>query len=482
MEDVYPINIAKQEIDISMQFVQQLKLLTMLNISGYKITDQGADMLAELLPKTISLEKLDISSTTLNAAKANKINNALESLSTLKTFDVNNNNIGDEAANSIAAMIKSNPLLKRIDLSDVKLSSAGFVIIAVALSTTKSIKVLDISNNFIASDNIEELATTLSKCAILQELNISQNLLMFTGVVKMAWCFRLHPTLKTLDMSSNAVSFSSACEFTVDVILSVNKEIVNLNVSGRDIRPRFTEDYLSPPDSEKNLSIFAFQDLYLLQHSSLNTVDIQTKFIKVNEPCPIPDNGIISYHVDHTGGTFYNQYNNFALIVPPGAVSKGECVEIQTTASHYGPYKIPNGFYPISSYFWLSADYTFHAQVYLIMSHYAKIRSLEDMDHLYVLQAGVCDSVNKDKTLVMSTVPKGVCFDYEIGYCVLATDHFCSYCQAKNDIHIPEYLLVAFYTYENVAEVCFCPSSSECRKVIIFNVDIFIHSYVASYY
>ena len=464
---MYPISIAKHETSIYVQLVQQLKLLTILNISGYKITDQGADMLAELLPQMISLEKLDISNATLNAAKANKINNALKSLSTLKTFNMSNNNINDKAANSVVAAINSNPLLERIYLSGAMLSSAGILQIAVALSTTESIKILDISNNFIASDNIEELATALSKCPILQELIISQNSLMFTGVVKIAWCFRNHPTLQTLDLSDNDVSFSSACEFIVDVILSVNKEILSLNVSGRDIRPRFIDDYLTPPDSEKALSRFSFQDLYLLQHSSLNTVDIQTKIIKVNEPCPIPGNGIIAYYVDHTGGVFYNQYHNLALVIPPGAVSQGECVEIQTTANSYGPYEIPDGFYPISSYCWLSADYTFHVQVYLIMSHYAKIRSLEDIDHLYVLQACAYDSVNGGKTFVMNTVPEGVCYDYEIGYCVLATNHFCSFCQAKNDTNIPEYLLVTFYTYEDVAEVCFCPSSSECRKVTI---------------
>ena len=64
----------------------------------------------------------------------------------------------------------------------------------------------------------------------------------------------------------------------------------------------------------------------------------------------------------------------------------------------------------------------------------------------------------------MSVVPNGVYFDYEISYCVVATNHFCSFCQVKNHIRIPEYLVASFCAYEDIAGVL-CPPSSECRKV-----------------
>ena len=74
----------------------------------------------------------------------------------------------------------------------------------------------------------------------------------------------------------------------------------------------------------------------------------------------------------------------------------------------------------------------------------------------------------------MSTISDGVYFDYEIGYCVLATDHFCTYCEAKTDIDIPEYLIACYYTYDDspsgshFAEVCFCPSTYNCKKVMCY--------------
>ena len=242
-----------------------------------------------------------------------------------------------------------------------------------------------------------------------------------------------------------------------------------MNVCGRTIRPRFIEDYLSPPNSENNFNRFSLQTLYLLQHSSLCISDTQTNFIKVAETCPVSGSDVISYYVDHIGGVFYNQYHNFAIVIPPDAVLQRDCVEIQATASYFAPYIIPDGLHPISSNFWVSANYEFKAPVYLIMNHYAKIRSLEDVSNLHVLHK--CTNVVSDD-LMMSKMDDGVYFDCEVGYCVLATNHFCTYCDVKADKHIPEYLLACYYTYDestsdqHIAEVCFCPSNYNCKKVL----------------
>ena len=471
-EDICPqvsLKSEKCETSIPVVLVKQLHLLTALNISGCNITDQGADMVAEVLLQTVSLTKLDLSSIMLNSPKAAKIFSMLKNISSLKVFSINNNKIDDRTANSIAAVICSNSLIQKINLSHNKLTYTGVLNIANSLS--QNIQVFDISHNFITSDDIVDLATALSKCSVLQELNMSHNLLTLTNVLTIAQTFRHHPTLQSLDLSSNAISFFSACEFIVDVILSVNQKLVNLNVSGRNIRPRYVEDYLSPPSCESDYNKFTLQSLYLLQHSSLHVTDTQTNFVKVAETCPISNGDVLSYYVDHLGGVFYNQYHNFAVVIPPGAVSQGDCVEIQATANCFGPYKIPDGFYPISSFFWLSANYEFKAPVYFIMNHYAKIRSLEDINNMHVLYKCIHDPDSMTDDFMTSTIADGVYFDYEIGYCVLAADHFCTYCEAKTDKLIPEYLLACYYTYDesstgqHIAEVCFCPSNYNCKKV-----------------
>lgn len=108
------------------------------------------------------------------------------------------------------------------------------------------------------------------------------------------------------------------------------------------------------------------------------------------------------------------------------------------------------------------------------MNHYAKIRNLEDISNLYVLHTCAHDN---DDIKKMNKVTDEVYFGYEIEYCVLATKHFCSYCQAKNVEVIPEYLLACYCTYDDpvskslIAEVSFCPSNSECKQVMFFHND-----------
>ena len=136
----------------------------------------------------------------------------------------------------IAAIMSSNSLMEKANLSNNKLLYIGVLKIANALP--KNIKVFDISRNSIAYDDITVLASVLSKLPLLQELNISQTLLTLTNVLTIAQYFRQHPTLQTLDLSSNPITFSSALEFIVDVILSVNQTLINLNVCCRNIRPR----------------------------------------------------------------------------------------------------------------------------------------------------------------------------------------------------------------------------------------------------
>ena len=458
----------KSTTNLPILLIEQLKLLTTLNVSGYNISDQGADMIAAVLMETISLKKLDLCNTMLNSLKTVKIMGVLKNISSLEVFNINDNDIDDGATDSMKAAISSNCLIEKINLSHNRLSYTGVLNIANALS--ENIKVLDISSNSIAADNIVDLATALSNCPVLQELNISRNLLTLNNVLTIARALRCYSTLQSLDLSSNNISFSSACEFIVDVILSVNETLVNLNVCGRNIRPRYIKEYLSPPSSKNNSTTFILQDLYSLQRS---TLDIPTSFVKVTETCPISNEDIISYYVDHLGGVFYNKFHNFAIIIPPGAVSRGDCVEIQATANYFGPYIIPDESYPISSYFWVSANYEFKSPVYCIMSHYAKIRSVEDINNLHVLHKCAKDPNAVNNDLTMSKITDGVYFDIEIGYCVLATNHFCSYCQAKSVKDIPEHLLACYCTYDEssdghgalIAEVCFCPSNTECKQV-----------------
>ena len=408
--------------------IEALPLLKTLNLSRCNITDKGADMIALIITKTISLIKLDISHTRLNATNIIKINKALKTMSTLQFLNINNNFISDGCIESIKAIIVS--------------------------------------------------------CPTLQNLNLSDNLLTFTGVISIAQTSRDHPNLQVLLLNNNSVSYLSVCEFLVDVILSTNKSLVNVNVCGRNIRPRFIADHLLPPCVQETHTGFVLQNLYLSYYLLLSCISVPLdnenkeakfmpdNFIKVTEKCPFDSDNITSYFVDHGGGVFYKKEHNFSFFIPPGAISQGDCVQIQVTASRFGPYELPDGYFPISSYFWISAMYTFKIPVYLILSHHTSLRNVTNFNRLYALEA--CSQhtkVGKEGLLRMNQLLDGVFFDNEIGYCIVSTNHFCSYCLAKDDITIPDDFYVSFYTYNFQttlkAEICICHVNKECIEVLL---------------
>ena len=408
-----------------------------------------------------------------------------KNLITIKCLNLSSNAICEEAASDIAQFISDNSVLKELNLSDNKIST-GILRIAIALSNINSIKLLDISKNHITDDCVEDVAAALAQCLTLEDLNMSNNLLTFTGIVKVAEGLRGHCNLQKFNLNNNLTSFHSEGEFLVDVILSTNQSLVYLNVCGRNIRPRFINNYFfPPPGTELTSARFLLQNLYLSLSPSFNmftfkstVMDIPDKFIKaMEEICPIVDQNIVSYYVDHDGGTFYNQDHDFAIVVPPGAVSQGECVEIKATASFLGPYQFPDECNPVSSFFWVSSNYTFKIPVYLIMSHYAVIKNVNDINSLCVLQACKYDvgSTTKEKKLMMKEILNGVYFDYKIRYCVAATTHFCSFSvQEKTKGTLAKRFKILCYDYRHhdedageqyITEVCFCPNTCSCSKV-----------------
>ena len=476
-------SIQSQDSEIDMR-LKQMNNLNKLDLSDCNITTTTLDMIAEKLSMGVSLKEFSISNATLNQTVANTIFNLLKDISSLLTLNLSNSDINDAALNGIKAIISQN-YLAELDISCNKLSPDSMVQIVQAVSVVKEIKILNIGNNFknnSSSKAVEELSSALANCYTLQELNISNSLLSFNNVLIIAQAIRSLSDLEIFNISNNITYYYLECEFLIDIILSANQSLTYIDVCGRNIRPRFNENCLfSPLNCIENSKRFVLQNLYFMQHVVMNKWDqmelctppTDIEFIGVDEKCPFPDENIVCYYADHNGGTFYNEDHNFAIVIPPGAISQGTIVQIQFTASRFCPDALLNGYsgyYPVSSYFWVGAQYKFSVPVYLIMAHYAVIRDPEDIKSLYLLQScdhALCGIERKPKL-----VSDGVYFDYEIDYCIVATDHFCSFCLQKNKTSIPERFSAFFYTYDtdkkHIAEVCFCPATHECRKVAIY--------------
>ena len=77
--------------------------------------------------------------------------------------------------------------------------------------------------------------------------------------------------LKIIDMSNNITSFYLECEFLIDVILSVNQSLIEVNVCGRNIRSRFNDNCMfSPSHCNENSQRFALQNLYYTDTALMN--------------------------------------------------------------------------------------------------------------------------------------------------------------------------------------------------------------------
>ena len=342
------------------------------------------------------------------------------------------------------------------------------------LMFTADINVLDFNKtlNFTSFDKeVEMLINMLINYPILFYIICNNLSVLITTQMSM---LRNHPCLKIFKKNTNIVSYILEYKVLIDM-QSFNHFLINEKIFDRSTRSRFNNWLISLLNCYIN---FTPQTLYFTKHEVLvskfnqATFNKYTDVFKAKEECPIPDKLIISYHVDHNGGIFYNQDHDFALVVPPGAVSTGHCVEIQATASRFGPYKLPDGYYPISNFFWLSAYYTFKIPVYLIMGHYADIRNLKDIDNLFLLQACVRDLTISEGKQVLKKVLNNFQFEHETNCGIFTTDHFCSFCMAKKIMFLPENFLSFFYTYSTdkkyFAEICVCPGEPfECFKVFL---------------
>ena len=173
------------------------------------------------------------------------------------------------------------------------------------------LKTLSVHGCSISNKGVELIVAVLAKTTSLANFDMSKanwtcrnNLLKFTSIVKVAEGLRGHQKLQNLNLSNNLTTFLSEAEFLVDVILSTNQSLVYLNVCGRNIRPRFTDDHLSPPSSTEMTTNYRFplQTLYLSRLPLFDVLtckneimDVPDKFIEAKEEeesCLIPNHDI----------------------------------------------------------------------------------------------------------------------------------------------------------------------------------------------
>ena len=197
--------------------------------------------------------------------------------------------------------------------------------------------------------------------------------------------------------------------------------------------------------------------------------------VKNTEICPLLDSKIMSHYFETEGGKLLINEHCVTITVPKGAISEGDKVEIKAAASLIGPYSIPKGFYPVSAYVWIGANYIFKKQLQVQIEHHAMLSQPEDILQLSILTTCTKDRVTGDNGQDMYEMHEATyqpqCKINE-SICIYSTDHFCSNCLAKKSENIPDrivvyHMLPRLFESESTfsSEICFCYNLELCKKV-----------------
>ena len=202
---------------------------------------------------------------------------------------------------------------------------------------------------------------------------------------------------------------------------------------------------------------------------------LHSLIVKSTEICPLLDSNIMSHYFETEGGKLLINEHCVTITVPRGAIAEGDKVEIKAAASLIGPYIIPKGFYPVSAYVWVGADYMFKKQIQVQIEHHVMLSRPEDVLQLSILTACTQDRVTGGNGQIMYEMHEAThqpqCKVNE-SICIYSTDHFCSNCLAKKCIKIPDkivvyHMLPRLFESESTfsSEICFCYDLGLCKKV-----------------
>ena len=330
----------------------------------------------------------------------------------------------------------------------------------------------------------------------LMILDLSEYKMGLLEMIQTAQIVRGNTELQILNICSNTgIKFYPEAEFIIDVILSVNSKLSEVVINGTNIRPRLLScSRVLTSNDDMN---FSLQHLYMadkfplylglsyaFKDNFVTCLSKNKKMVKVEEECPFDHAEIFTHYIDCEGGVYYYKDHDVALFVPPGAILQNDYVEIKVSSSLYGQFHMPQNHNRISSYVWVGASYKFEAPVYLIINHFVDIKSVKNIKALTVFEAcKLYGNRNNGGGVVMHEVPTSY-FDSDLKYCIIPTDHFCTYClselkKSSNQIcESPKLFVASYYSYEEaergityiIAEICCSYLNNNCVQV---------HSYIS---
>lgn len=178
----------KNKVESINQIVELIKGYTYLDLTGTKMGDKGAMILAEALKQNRSLTGISLQDNEIENEGAIALSGAFKIHPSLKDVDLMINKIGDKGALMIADMLKTNRVIKKFTLSDNPITESGLRNIENALKFNGSIEEFNCNRIRIPDqekakgfiDRIEELLKA-NKVASEQALELRRNKDFFKG-------------------------------------------------------------------------------------------------------------------------------------------------------------------------------------------------------------------------------------------------------------------------------------------------------------
>ncbi|KAF9944994.1 hypothetical protein BGZ72_001783, partial [Mortierella alpina] len=167
-------------------------------------------VLSETLRTNATLTILDLRGNSIGDNGALALSEALKINSTLTTLDLWNNSIGDNGAQALSEALKTNSTLTTLDLRGNSIWFKGLLAFSEAFKTNSTMTTLDLRSNLFKDNIAMTLSETFKTNSILTTLDLQNNSIGDNGAQALSEGLKINSTLTTLDLRNNSIGSKGA--------------------------------------------------------------------------------------------------------------------------------------------------------------------------------------------------------------------------------------------------------------------------------
>jgi len=228
--DISNCNLKESTIITIAEAIEHInKSLKYLNLSQNIISNVAADHLAFSFRKAHSLSHIDLSNTKLQAQGIISIAQSLKDNNELEGFCINNCDIPNKAIGDITSCILKGSSLRCLEMSNCKLEDTSILRITEALIDISSLEILNFSKNKITDVAANNLSLMITKNRYIECLKLSMNSLQEKSVIKLLSSCKVLYKLNCVDFDFSHFS-APVSEDSYHIYLSIDDVIHSIKV------------------------------------------------------------------------------------------------------------------------------------------------------------------------------------------------------------------------------------------------------------